>query len=196
MFWSTGRSNFSFWTIPHQSPTYIFMFWGQNHFCPPQIQLESRRTGAVLTRRMATYNEVVLTKVAPNHTSWWPNHSKWLSRLPGPPKIHLESRRTGAVLTRRMATYNEVLLTKVASNHTSWWPNHSKWLSRLLCPPQIQLESRRTGAILTRRMNTYKDVVLANVVSNHQWVVQVLQFELQLNYNMTLSLCKNGQFRR
>ena len=36
--------------------------------CPPQIQLESRRTGAVLTRRMGTYKEVVLIRVATNHT--------------------------------------------------------------------------------------------------------------------------------
>ena len=147
MFWLAGRSKSSFWAIPHQSPTYILMFWGQNHFCPPQIQLESRRTGTVLTRRMATYKEVVLTKVASNHTRWWSNHSKWLSRLPCPPQIQLESRRTGAVLTRRMATYEEVFLTKVASNHTSWWSNHSKWLSRLPCPPQIQLESRREGTV-------------------------------------------------
>ena len=137
MFWLAGRSNSSFWAITHQSLTYILMFWGQNHFCPPQIQLESRRTGTVLTRRMATYKEVVLTKVASNHTRWWSNHSKWLSRLPCPPQIQLESRRTGAVLTRRMATYEEVFLTKVASNHTSWWSNHSKWLSRLPWPPQI-----------------------------------------------------------
>ena len=131
MFWLTGRSNFSFWAIPHQSPTYILMFWGQNQFFPPQIQLVSRRTGAVLTRRMATYNKVVLTKVASNHTSWWPNPWKWLSRLTCPPQIQFESKRTGAVLTRRMSTYKEVVLTKVASNHTSWWPNPSKWLSRL-----------------------------------------------------------------
>ena len=30
----------------------------------PQIQLESRMTGGVLTRRMTTYKEVVSTKVA------------------------------------------------------------------------------------------------------------------------------------
>ena len=34
--------------------------------CPPQIQLQSRRTGAVLTRRMDTYKEVIFTKVASN----------------------------------------------------------------------------------------------------------------------------------
>ena len=181
MFWLTGRSNFSFWAIPHHSPTYILMFWGQNQFFPPQIQLVGRRTGAVLTRRMATYNEVVLTKVASNHTTWWHNHSKLLSRLPCPPKIQLESRRTGAVLTRRMATYNKVVLTKVASNHTSWWPNPSKWLSRLTCPPQIQFESKRTGAVLTRSMSTYKDVVLKKVGPNHQWLVQVLKLDPQLN---------------
>ena len=147
MFCLTKRSNFSFWAIPQHIPTYILMFWGQNQFCPPQIQLVSWRTGVVLTRRMATYNEVVLTKVASNHTTWWHNHSKWLSRLPCPPKIQLESRRMGAVLTKKMATYNEVVLTKVASNHTTWWHNHSKWLSRLPCPPKIQLESRRTGAV-------------------------------------------------
>ena len=180
MFWLTGRSNFSFWTIPHHSPTYILMFWGQNQFFPPQIQLVGRRTGAVLTRRMATYNEVVLTKVASNHTTWWHNHSKLLSRLPCPPKIQLESRRTGAVLTRRMATYNEVVFTKVASNHTTWWHNHSKWLSRLPCPSQSQLVSRRTGAVLIRRMATYNEVVLTKVASNHHWVVQILKFDLPL----------------
>ena len=147
MFCLTERSNFSFWAIPQHIPTYILMFWSQNQFCPPQIQLVSRRTGAVLTRRMATYNKVVLTKVASNHTSWWPNPSKWLSRLTCPPQIQLESKRTGAVLTRRMSTYTEVVLTKVASNHTKWWYNHSEWLSRLPCPLQIQLESRRTDAL-------------------------------------------------
>ena len=35
--------------------------------CPPKIQLESRRMGAVSIRRMATYKEVVFTKVASNH---------------------------------------------------------------------------------------------------------------------------------
>ena len=74
----------------------------------PQIQLESRRTGAVLTRRMDTYNEVFLMKVASNHTKWWYYHSEWLSRLTCPPQIQLESRRTGAVLTRTMGTYNAV----------------------------------------------------------------------------------------
>ena len=69
------------------------------------------------TRRMATYNEVVLTKFASNYTTWWHNHSKCWSRLLCPQKIQLESRRTSAVLIRRMATYNEVVLTKVASNH-------------------------------------------------------------------------------
>ena len=34
---------------------------------PLQIQLLSRRIGAVLTKRMDTYKEVVLTKVASNH---------------------------------------------------------------------------------------------------------------------------------
>ena len=106
------------------------------------------------TRRMATYNEVVLTKFASNYTTWWHNHSKCWSRLLCPQKIQLESRRTSAVLIRRMATYNEVVLTKVASNYTTWWHNHSKWLSRLPCPPKIQLESRRTGAVLIRRMAT------------------------------------------
>ena len=91
MFWLTGRSNFSFWTIPHHSPTYILMFWGQNQFFPPQIQLVGRRTGAVLTRRMATYNKVVLIKVASNDTTWWHNHSKWLWRLPWPSQSQLVS---------------------------------------------------------------------------------------------------------
>ena len=40
-----------------------------NMLGPRQIQLKIRRTGAVLTRRMDTYKEVVLTKVASNHTS-------------------------------------------------------------------------------------------------------------------------------
>ena len=106
MFWLTGRSNFSFWAIPHHSPTYILMFWGQNQFFPPQIQLVGRRTGAVLTRRMATYNEVVFTKVASNHTTWWHNHSKLLSRLPCPPMIHLmmtnDEQRNKVVIESKM----------------------------------------------------------------------------------------------
>ena len=43
--------------------------WLSGLTCPQQIQPKSRRTGAVLTRRMDTYNEVVLTKVASNHTT-------------------------------------------------------------------------------------------------------------------------------
>ena len=136
-------------------------------FCPPEIQLLSRRTGAVLTRKMDTYKEGFLTKVASNHTKWWDYHSKWSSRLTCPPQIQLQSRRTGAILIRRIDTYKEVVLTKVASNHTNWWFYLSEWSSRFTCPPQIQPKSRRTGAVLTRRMGTYKKVVLTKVASNH-----------------------------
>ena len=136
-------------------------------FRPPEIQLLSRRTGAVLTRKMDTYKEGFLTKVASNHTKWWDYHSKWLSRLTCPPQIQLQSRRTGAILIRRIDTYKEVVLTKVASNHTNWWFYLSEWSSRFTCPPQIQPKSRRTGAVLTRRMDTYNEVVLTKVASNH-----------------------------
>ena len=81
-------SNYTFWWYNHSE-------WSSRLPCPPQIQLESRRTGAVLTRRMDTYKDVVLTKVALNHTNWWYNHSEGSSRLTCPPQIQPGSRRMG-----------------------------------------------------------------------------------------------------
>ena len=44
--------------------------WLSRVSSPPQIQLESRRTVGVLTRRRVTYKEVVSAKVASNSTSY------------------------------------------------------------------------------------------------------------------------------
>ena len=54
-------------TSNHTNWWYNKSEWSSRLTCPPQIQLQSRRTGAVLTRRMDTYKEVILTKHASNH---------------------------------------------------------------------------------------------------------------------------------
>ena len=41
--------------------------WSSRHSCPPEIQLQSRRTGAVLMRRVKDFQETCFTKLAQNN---------------------------------------------------------------------------------------------------------------------------------
>ena len=48
--------------------------------CPSQIQLQSRRTGAVLTRRMKDFEETLFAKLAQNNIQYWHKHHRCSSR--------------------------------------------------------------------------------------------------------------------
>ena len=95
--------------------------WSSRHSCPPQIQLESKRTGAVLMRRMKDYQETYFTKLAQNDIQYWNKHPGRSSRHSCPPQIQLQSKRTGAVLMRRMKDSWETHFTKVAQNTVQYW---------------------------------------------------------------------------
>ena len=86
----------------HVKGTYNHSNRSSRLLCPPQIQLEAIRTGAVLTRKMNIYKEGVLTKVVSNHVNETTKCSDWLSRLLCPPQIQLEAIRMGEVLTRKI----------------------------------------------------------------------------------------------
>ena len=58
--------------------------WSSRLLCPPEIHLEGKRTGAVLTKRMNTYEDGVFTKVVSNHVNRRSNQSNWSSILPCP----------------------------------------------------------------------------------------------------------------
>ena len=58
--------------------------WLSRLLRPPQIQLEGKRTGAVLTWRMNTCEDGVFTKVVPNHVNGTSNQYNWSSRLTCP----------------------------------------------------------------------------------------------------------------
>ena len=53
--------------IQHRKKHHV---WSSRHSCPPQIQLESKRTGAVLMRKMKDSQETYFTKLAPNNIQY------------------------------------------------------------------------------------------------------------------------------
>ena len=63
--------------------------WSSRHSCPPEIQLQSRRTGAVLMRRVKVFQETCFTKLAQNSKQYWNNCLGWSSRHSCPPEIQL-----------------------------------------------------------------------------------------------------------
>ena len=69
--------------------------WSSRHPCPPEIQLQSRRTGAVLMRRMKDFQETCFTKLAQNNIHYWSKYHGWSSRHSCSPQIQLQSKRTG-----------------------------------------------------------------------------------------------------
>ena len=87
--------------------------WSSRHSCPPQIQLLSKMTGAVLMRRTKDSQETCLTKLAQNSLYNWNKCHGWSSRHSCPPQIQLKRRRTGPILTRRTDVLEEVDFTKV-----------------------------------------------------------------------------------
>ena len=53
----------------HVNGTYNCTYWSSRLLCPPQIQLEAIRTGAVLTKKMNSYKDGIFTKDVSNSTS-------------------------------------------------------------------------------------------------------------------------------
>ena len=92
--------------------------WSSRPSCPPQIQLQSKRTGAVLMRRMKDFQKTCFTKFAQNNIQYWNKCHGWSSRHSCPPQIQIQSKRTGEVLMKRMKDFQETCMTKLAYLHT------------------------------------------------------------------------------
>ena len=106
--------------------------WSSGHSCPPQIQLQSKRTGAVLMRRMKDFQETCLTKLAQINIYYWSRCHGWSSRHSCPPQIQLKSKRMGAVLMRKMKYFQEPCLTKLAQNNIQYWNQVCIYIIKML----------------------------------------------------------------